>query len=214
MVFCGSSTLLAIFYGTALGTVVRGVPNRSGRLLLVPLWTDLRTSPRSGIIDWYTLMVGATALLVLTVHGALWVAIKTSGVSGGTRDQRGQLLHPAETGRKLRRSSIHVGLSDARCRRTVRLRLCLTAGLDLWAFIGSGVFVRRPALQCCVRPLSGRIVGRAGRESKPHNLQRGGAPVWIRDRLLLADTEFLPGLGYSFLVCRHFRGKVRLSGQE
>jgi cytochrome d ubiquinol oxidase subunit II len=71
--------LLAIFFGAALGNVVRGVPlDRSGEFFL-PLWTDFAAGQDSGILDWYTLLIGVAALLALTVHGALWVALKTEG---------------------------------------------------------------------------------------------------------------------------------------
>jgi len=78
-VFAAASTLLAIFFGAALGNVVRGVPlDRSGEFFL-PLWTDFTAGKDAGILDWYTLLVAVAALLALTVHGALWVALKTVG---------------------------------------------------------------------------------------------------------------------------------------
>jgi cytochrome d ubiquinol oxidase subunit II len=78
-VFAGASGMLAIFFGAALGNVVRGVPlDRSGEFFL-PLWTDFAAGKETGILDWYTLLIGAAALLALTVHGALWVALKTEG---------------------------------------------------------------------------------------------------------------------------------------
>ncbi|HXP88748.1 MAG TPA: cytochrome d ubiquinol oxidase subunit II [Bryobacteraceae bacterium] len=76
-VFCGSSILLAIFFGAALGNVVRGVPlDASGRFFL-PLWTNFGATGEVGILDWYTISVGVLAFLTLTQHGALWVALKT-----------------------------------------------------------------------------------------------------------------------------------------
>ena len=79
VVFSAASGLLAIFFGAALGNVVRGVPlDRSGEFFL-PLWTDLAAGKESGILDWYTLLIAGAALLALTVHGALWVALKTEG---------------------------------------------------------------------------------------------------------------------------------------
>jgi cytochrome d ubiquinol oxidase subunit II len=79
LVFAGSSALLAIFFGAALGNVVRGVPlDRAGDFFL-PLWTDFRAGPEAGILDWYTLLVAIAALLTLTVHGALWLALKNRG---------------------------------------------------------------------------------------------------------------------------------------
>ena len=77
--FAGSSALLAIFFGAALGNVVRGVPlDRAGDFFL-PLWTDFTTGPDAGILDWYTVLVAIAALLTLTVHGALWLALKNRG---------------------------------------------------------------------------------------------------------------------------------------
>ena len=74
--FAGSSALLAIFFGAALGNVVRGVPlDRAGDFFL-PLWTDFTAGPDAGILDWYTVLVAIAALLTLTVHGALWLALK------------------------------------------------------------------------------------------------------------------------------------------
>src|SRR5216683_1607909 len=48
-------------------------------LLLLPLWTNLSPIGEVGIIDWYTLLVGAASLLALAVHGSLWVVLKTEG---------------------------------------------------------------------------------------------------------------------------------------
>ena len=79
VVFAAASALLAIFFGAALGNVVRGVPlDRSGEFFL-PLWTDFTAGKDAGILDWYTLLIAVAALLALTVHGALWVALKTAG---------------------------------------------------------------------------------------------------------------------------------------
>jgi cytochrome bd ubiquinol oxidase subunit II len=77
MFFIGS-TLLAIFFGAALGNVVRGVPlNRDGNFFQ-PLWTDFNPfSETPGILDWYTVLVGLLALITLVVHGANYLAVKT-----------------------------------------------------------------------------------------------------------------------------------------
>ncbi len=79
VVFAGASLLLAIFYGTALGNVVRGVPIGADGYFFLALWTNLQPGPDAGIIDWYTVLIGVTALVALTIHGALWVALKTAG---------------------------------------------------------------------------------------------------------------------------------------
>jgi len=74
-----SSLLLAVFFGAALGNVVRGVPFGADGQFFLPLWSDFRLGPPSGILDWYTVLVGVTALLALALHGALWLAVKLPG---------------------------------------------------------------------------------------------------------------------------------------
>lgn len=76
--FCAASALLVIFYGAALGNVVRGVPLDHDGYFFLPLWTNLVPGENPGIIDWYTVLIGVTALFVLTMHGALWVSLKTT----------------------------------------------------------------------------------------------------------------------------------------
>jgi cytochrome d ubiquinol oxidase subunit II len=78
-VFCLSSAFLAIFYGAALANVVRGVPLDSQGYFFEPLWTNFRLGQDTGILDWYTILVGVAAYLALSLHGALWVAHKTEG---------------------------------------------------------------------------------------------------------------------------------------
>jgi cytochrome d ubiquinol oxidase subunit II len=77
--FCTSSLLLAVFYGAALGGVVRGVPLDGSGYFFEPLWTNFRLGAETGILDWYTILVGLLALAALVVHGSLWVKMKTAG---------------------------------------------------------------------------------------------------------------------------------------
>jgi cytochrome d ubiquinol oxidase subunit II len=79
VVFSFSSGLLAIFFGAALGTVVRGVPLDAQGRFFESLWTDFQLGPESGILDWYTILIGVSAFVALTMHGALWVSVKTEG---------------------------------------------------------------------------------------------------------------------------------------
>jgi cytochrome d ubiquinol oxidase subunit II len=77
--FSGSSALLAVFFGAALGNVVRGVPlDRQGHFF-EPMWTDFLPAGQTGILDWYTVLVGLAAFAALTLHGALWLVLKTEG---------------------------------------------------------------------------------------------------------------------------------------
>ena len=79
VVFCVSSVLLCIFFGAALGNVVRGVPLGPDQYFFEPLWTNFRVGENNGILDWYTVLTGVIALVTLTAHGSLYVAIKTEG---------------------------------------------------------------------------------------------------------------------------------------
>jgi cytochrome d ubiquinol oxidase subunit II len=77
--FAIASILLAIFYGAALGNVVRGVPLDPAGRFFEPLWTTFRPSGQTGILDWYTILLGVAAFAVLALHGATWLAFKTEG---------------------------------------------------------------------------------------------------------------------------------------
>jgi cytochrome bd ubiquinol oxidase subunit II len=77
--FCTSSLLLIVFFGAALGNVVRGVPLDQSGYFFEPLWTNFRLGDETGILDWYTILTGALALLALVQHGSLWVWHKTTG---------------------------------------------------------------------------------------------------------------------------------------
>ena len=84
-----SSLLLALFFGIALGNIVRGV-NLGGvengvsvyeaHYFFLPLW-DSSFSPLSetpGVIDWFTIIIGLITVVTLAIHGATWVILKTN----------------------------------------------------------------------------------------------------------------------------------------
>jgi len=77
--FSAASLLLAVFLGAALGNVVRGVPLDASGYFFEPLWTNFELGDNTGILDWYTIVVGVTALVALMMHGSLWVQLKTDG---------------------------------------------------------------------------------------------------------------------------------------
>jgi cytochrome d ubiquinol oxidase subunit II len=74
-----SSVLLTIFFGAALGNVIRGVPIGADNYFFLPLWTNWRTGPSPGILDWYTVLGGVLAIAAISLHGALYLALKTEG---------------------------------------------------------------------------------------------------------------------------------------
>jgi cytochrome d ubiquinol oxidase subunit II len=78
-VFAVASILLGVFFGCALGNLLRGLPlNRDGWFHL-PLFTDFSARLPVGILDWYTVLVGVYALLALALHGATYLSWKTDG---------------------------------------------------------------------------------------------------------------------------------------
>jgi cytochrome d ubiquinol oxidase subunit II len=76
-------------FGIALGNLVRGV-NLGGvengvsayeaHYFFLPLWNASfsPTGTHPGVIDWFTIIIGVIAVIVLTIHGANWVILKTN----------------------------------------------------------------------------------------------------------------------------------------
>ncbi len=73
-----ASFLIAFALGTAAGNVVRGVPLDERGQLFLPLWTNLSLRAGPAIFDWFTLTTGALAVAAFALHGANYVALKTT----------------------------------------------------------------------------------------------------------------------------------------
>jgi cytochrome d ubiquinol oxidase subunit II len=82
VVFSVSSILLAVFFGAALGNVIRGVPLDATGYFFEPLWTNFKLGAQTGILDWYTILTGVVALVTLIAHGSYYVALKTDADLG------------------------------------------------------------------------------------------------------------------------------------
>ena len=78
-VFCASSAFLAILFGAALGNLIRGLPIDANGWFALTFFTHFRTESPVGILDWYTVLVGAFALVTLMAHGAAFLSWKTAG---------------------------------------------------------------------------------------------------------------------------------------
>jgi cytochrome bd-type quinol oxidase subunit 2 len=63
--FFAASALLPVFFGAALGNLLRGVPLTSEGWFELPLFTDFSARPPVGVLDWYTVSVGVFALAAL-----------------------------------------------------------------------------------------------------------------------------------------------------
>jgi cytochrome d ubiquinol oxidase subunit II len=230
LIFCGSSVLLAIFFGAALGNVVRGVPLGADGYFFEPLWTNFRASGNTGILDWYTVLTGVIALVTLTAHGALYIAVKTENE-----------LQQRVRGVALWAWPVQLILTIVGVIATCYVRpmvldnykehvagylvplvvfgslavmiYAIRKGLDKVAFVGSALYIvgmlvgAAFALYPNVLPSSTNAAYNltiyntaAGR----HGLTVG--IIWWSIALILA-------LGYFTLVFRMFRGKVRLEGE-
>lgn len=80
--FAGGSILLGIFFGCALGNLLRGLPLDADGWFGLALFTNFTTSPPVGILDWYTILVGLFALAALVMHGGAYLSWKTDGEVG------------------------------------------------------------------------------------------------------------------------------------
>jgi len=93
-----SSLLLALFFGIALGNVVRGVnlggvedgvSVYEGHYFFLPLWNNSFSplSDHPGIIDWFTIIIGLISVVTLAIHGANWIILKTnSSINGNLKN--------------------------------------------------------------------------------------------------------------------------------
>ncbi len=95
VVFSVSSLVLTVFFGAALGNVVRGVPLGEDGYFFNPLWTSFGIGgPEMGILDWYTVTVGVTSFLALAHHGALWLGLKTEDPVRARAERAAKALWP------------------------------------------------------------------------------------------------------------------------
>src|SRR4051812_23895520 len=80
LVFAVANVLLAFVFGAALGNMIRGVPLDETGAFALALFTHFGVRGRVGILDWYSLSVGALTLMLLCAHGATYLTLKTQGV--------------------------------------------------------------------------------------------------------------------------------------
>jgi len=87
VIFGLASLLLALFFGAALGNVVRGV-NLGGVVggtgqfestyFFTPLWTSFLPNENPGVLDWFTIIMGLIGVQTLAIHGGNWIILKSS----------------------------------------------------------------------------------------------------------------------------------------
>ncbi|HEX6942598.1 MAG TPA: cytochrome d ubiquinol oxidase subunit II [Gemmatimonadaceae bacterium] len=77
--FAVASILLCIFFGCALGNLLRGLPLDGNGWFGLTLFTDFSARMPVGILDWYTVLVGVYALIALVMQGGAFLCWKTEG---------------------------------------------------------------------------------------------------------------------------------------
>jgi cytochrome d ubiquinol oxidase subunit II len=235
LVFSGSSILLAIFFGAALGNVVRGVPLGPDQYFFEPLWTNFRVNSgvggtSNGILDWYTILTGVIALVTLTAHGALYVAVKTENELNQRAWRVAVLAWPVQVlltvAGLIATVSIRPGVLDNYKHHAIGIVVpvlvfgslaVMMRGMlnraDKMAFVASALYIvgmlvgAAFALYPVVLPASTdpalnlTIYNTAAGQ---HGLSVGFT-WWILGMVL--------ALGYFFFLFRMFKGKVRLEGE-
>jgi len=230
VIFSVSSVLLCIFFGAALGNVVRGVPLRPDQYFFEPLWTNFRVGTENGILDWYTVLTGVIALVTLTTHGSLYVAVKTEDDLNARARKVAQWLWPVQllltVAGLIATVAIRPGVLDNYKHHAVGFAIPVLV-FGALAVMMHGMIKRadKMAFVASVVYIVGMLVGAAfglypivlpastdpalnltiyNTAAGSHGLSVGLA--WWSLGMVLA-------LGYFFVLFRMFRGKVRLEGQ-
>ena len=229
VMFAIASLVLAVFYGAALGNVIRGVPLGADGYFFEPLWTTFTVQPEAGILDWYTVMAGVVAVATLGVHGAHWVAVKTEGELAARARKfasiawllllvltplslvatvyvRPQMLdnyknHPIGLLIPLAVIATLIAMAVFRARKADRSAF-LTSTLHIAAMLGGAAFGLYPnVLPASTDPSLGLTIYNTA--ASEHGL-RVGMAWWFVGMVFV--------VGYFVFVYRTFRGKVGLEG--
>jgi cytochrome d ubiquinol oxidase subunit II len=79
-VLSAASAVMILLLGVALGNIVRGVPLDERGEFHMAFFTDFGVRGNVGLLDWFTLTVGAFALAGLGAHGATYLTCRTTGI--------------------------------------------------------------------------------------------------------------------------------------
>jgi cytochrome d ubiquinol oxidase subunit II len=229
VVFCGSSVLLTIFFGAALGNVIRGVPLGPDGYFFEPLWTNFQVGEQPGILDWYTVMAGVVALTTLTVHGALYVVTKTEGELARRARAAALALWPVQLALTCIslaatyhiRPQVMDNYRKYPAGLLIPIVVLASLALILWAtrqrkeklaFVGSSIYIAAMlvgavfalypvVLPASIDPAYSLTIDNA---SAAHHGLVVGVTWWLIGMVFT--------LGYFVFIYRMFRGKVRLEG--
>src|SRR5579872_3407875 len=230
LVFCGSSALLCIFFGAALGNVVRGVPLGADQYFFEPLWTNFRVGRDNGILDWYTVLTGVIALVTLTTHGSLYIATKSEGKLNERACKTALWVWPLQllltVVGLIATVSVRPGVLDnykhhavgfvipvlvfgslavmmhAMIRRAEKIAFVASALYIVGMLVGAAFGLYPVVLPASTDPSLNLTIFNA---AAGHHALTVGLMWWVPGMIL--------ALGYFFFLFRTFRGKVRLEGE-
>ena len=230
VIFSVSSVLLCIFFGAALGNVVRGVPLRPDQYFFEPLWTNFRVGTDNGILDWYTVLTGVIALVTLTTHGSLYVAVKTEDELNGRARRVAQWLWPVQllltVAGLIATVAIRPGVLDNYKHHAVGFAIpvlvfgalaVMMHGMikraDKISFVASGVYIVGMLVGAAfgLYPVVLPASTDAALNLTIYNTAAGAHGLTVG--LVWWSLGMVLALGYFFFLFRMFRGKVRLEGE-
>ena len=230
-VFALASVLLAIFFGAALGNVIRGVPLDQTGYFFEPLWTNWRVGAQTGILDWYTVLAGVVALVALAQHGALYVATKTEGELNQRARRIASVLWPLVLVLTLLSLVATLYIRPELLANYRAFPVLMAIPLIVFALLiavklmhGQGRNKEKPAFVCSSLYIVFMLVGAAvgvypnvlSARNPAYSLTiyntaaaeyglKVGVVWWLLGAILAA--------GYFIFLFRMFRGKVRLEGE-
>jgi cytochrome d ubiquinol oxidase subunit II len=219
------SLLLPVFFGAALGNLLRGVPLSADGWFELPLFTDFSARPPVGILDWYTVSVGVFALAALIAHGGAFLVWKTDG-SVRERSRRfarlaltvTAALWPLVTIATIR---VNEGFLPALAHRPLAWVLAAAAlaglvsafsglarGRDRGAFLGSCAFLTglSAATATCVFPVLLRATGDPALSMTAYNAS--GDPAGLRTAVGWLAIGLPLAILYFVFLFRFHRGKA------
>jgi len=224
-VFGLASAALALLFGVALGNVVRGVPLDQSGYFFLPLWTNLSPTGEVGIIDWYTLLVGAASFFALAEHGSLWVVLKTEGSLQERTRSFGARCWAGSVAIILLMSGVSFSIQPNLIKQfrshpwglifpamavvgMIGMRVLSSRRQDLQAFLASGLHL--------VGMLTSVAFGMFPNVLPSNTAQDLSLTIsnsaTAEHGLIVGLSWFIPGMalaiGYSVFVYRHFAGRV------
>lgn len=223
--FTVASVLLPVLFGAAIGNVIRGLPLNADGWFQLALFTNFRTGPDVGILDWYTVLTGVCALVALAGHGATFLAWRTDGAVHDRSRRVARALFPvlallwpvvtwatyvvnpellrAMPGRPLAWVGVLLAAGGL-----VSVFLGLARGRPLMAFLGSSAWIAGMlvATAACLFPVMLRAIPDPSLSITAYTA--GGSPEGLRVATGWWAIGFPIAVGYFVTLFRLHRGKV------